>query len=81
MFSFCSEWLLCAVLYSLAILCCYVGISQSLYEGWMPCEWEWLVNFFYFGPSYPSSLLSLHAQFVAFLHHKPSTLWIELSVF
>lgn len=33
MFSFCSEQLPCAVLYSLAILCCYVGISQSLYRG------------------------------------------------
>lgn len=39
MFSFCSGGLLGAVLYNLtkvrASVCCYIGISQSLYGGWM----------------------------------------------
>ena len=77
MFSSCSGGLLGAVLYKLAqvqaSLCCYVGISQSLYGGWMELfqrNWEWVATSCFFGPSYPVSTLALHAWCVSIRHQQ-----------
>lgn len=76
MFSSCSGGLLGAVLYNLvqvqASVCCYVGISQSLYGGWMElCHATgsgWLPRVF-FGPVSP---LALHAWCVSIRHQQPN---------
>lgn len=58
MFSFCSEQLSCAVLYSVVILCCYVGNPHSLYGGFGCHATAWFANFYHFGSFAAQSTLA-----------------------